>query len=98
MLSGTNRLGAELRPAVRVNAIADGNIEVVVIDASGDMPFAFELNYSEFPNSCRGNELAVVVKGCPVKSGSAVLESRLVHATEGFAGISQMPTPLIPPR
>ena len=53
----------ERRATGRPDAIADGEngIEVVVIDEAGNLPFAFGLNYPEFPDSCPGIKLAFVV-------------------------------------
>ena len=51
---------AKLRRPFGVHAIAHGDdgVEVVEIDVPRDLPFAFGLNYSEFPNSWLTAQLA----------------------------------------
>ena len=56
------RPNAKLRAAMRSDAVANGQngVEVVVIDSAGNVAISLGLNSSEFPNSCRRIEFAVV--------------------------------------
>ena len=47
---------------VGADAVADGedHVEVVVVDEPRNLPPPLGLNYSEFPNGCRGIELLLV--------------------------------------
>src|SRR5262249_5541780 len=52
----------ELLATMRAVAVPDGEdaVEVVMIDEPRNLPLALDLNYSEFPNGCRGVEFLLV--------------------------------------
>ncbi len=49
---------------MRTDAVADGQnrVEVVVVNRAGNLAISLGVNYPEFPDSCLGKELPIVVK------------------------------------